>query len=57
MRHPASDRTTDTICERQLTKEEAQIHVTLCEGGRSKLTPSVEPRSQSLYLAVSNNDA
>ncbi len=57
MRHSASDRPTDAICERSLTKEEVQIHVTLCEGGRSKLTPSVEQRNQRLCLTVSTNDA
>ncbi|GAA0541383.1 hypothetical protein GCM10008994_15580 [Halorubrum ejinorense] len=56
MRRPATDRTTDAIRERPLTKEETQICVALCEEGRSELTPSVEQRNKRLCLAVSNND-
>ena len=57
MRHSASDRPTDAICERSLTKEETHIRVARCEEASSQLTSSVEQRNQRLCLTVSTNDA
>jgi len=57
MKHSASDRPTAAIYERPLTEEETHIRVARCDGGRSKLTCSVEQQNQRLYLTVSTNDA
>jgi hypothetical protein len=57
MRHSASDRPTDAICERSPTKEETHIRVARCEEASSQLTSSVEQRNQRLCLTVSTNDA